>query len=119
MRHIGRWKIALLLAVSGVLGALTGFPAVHALETYKVTAFPFYSQEGSIITLVLSVSGATPLTTYEFVFNIVDPNNAVCSSNAEDRTTLSTETEFGLILAFPGPEFPTNSCSQTSLVGAY
>ncbi len=119
MRHTGRWKVALFLTISGVFGALTAFPPVHAFESYKVTAFPFYSQEGSIITLVLSVSAATPSTTYEFVFNIVDPNNAVCSSNAEDHPTLPGETEFGLILFFPGPEFPSLTCSHTSLVGAY
>ena len=119
MRHTGRWKIALFLAVSCVFGAISAFPPVHAAETYKATAFPFYSQEGSIITLVLSVSGATPLIAYQFVFYIIDPNNAICSSINEDHTTGVSETEFGLILAFPGPDFPSLTCSQTSLVGSY
>src|SRR2546427_141309 len=119
MRHTGRWKIAVFLAVSCVFGAISAFPPVHAAETYKATAFPFYSQEGSIITLVLSVSGATPLIAYQFVFYIIDPNNAICSSINEDHTTGVSETEFGLILAFPGPDFPSLTCSQTSLVGSY
>ncbi len=120
MRHTGRWRIALFLAVSGALGALTAFPAVHAAgEIYKVAAFPYYSQEGTIVTLLLSVSSATPLTPYQFVFNVTDPNNGRCSSNPIDHNTGSAETEFGLILAFPGPGFPSATCAPTSLVGYY
>ncbi len=108
-----------MLAVSAVLGTLTTFPAVHAAETYKVTAFPFYGQEGTIVTLLLSVSSATPSTSYRFVFNVTDPSNARCSSDPMNYTTGPAEMEFGLIFYFPGPAFPSATCSPTSLVGPY
>lgn len=109
----------MFLAVSGVLGALTTFHPVHAAETYRVAAFPFYSQEGTIVTLLLSVYSAQPSTPYQFVFNVTDPSNRRCSSNPMNYTTGPAETEFGLILSFPGPAFPSATCSPTSLVGVY
>lgn len=107
------------LALSAVLGVVgTGLPPIaHAVESYKVQAFPFYSQEGSSITIVLTVSSANPSTTYQFDFIVQDPANANCTSTIS-HTTGPAEAEFSIIIGFPGPQFSA-SCAPTSLAGGY
>ena len=92
-------------------------PIVHAVESYKVQAFPFYSQEGSSITLILTVSSANPSTLYRFNFIVQDPSNTNCTSLVQHGTG-PAETEFSVIMGFPGPGF-SGSCSPTALAGAY
>lgn len=114
-------KLVILLALSlfGTAGGLAA-PANAASENYQVTAFPFYSQEGSTITIVLSVRNAMPSTTYSFNFSVRDPSTTIWTSNPQIYITLAFETEFGLIILFPSPEFPCRaSCPSTSLVGTY
>src|SRR5213594_2485898 len=119
MRITARREMALVLTLSAVLAAIsTGFPPfAHAVESYKVQAFPFYSQEGSSITIVLTVSSATPSTAYQFDFIVQDPANANCTST-QSHTTGAAETEFSIIIGFPGAPFST-TCTPTSLAGAY
>ncbi len=111
--------VALALAFSALLGLVsTGLPPiVHAVESYKVQAFPYYSQEGSTITLLLTVSGASPSTSYGFDFIVQDPANANCTSTIQ-HTTGIVETGFYIIVSFPGALF-SGSCAPTSLVGGY
>ena len=121
MQHtrLSRPTILLTLFLFGTIGALV-VPAVAASENYRLAAFPFYSQEGSTITIVLTVGGAQTPRTYSFDFLVRDPSTALWISNRQNYTTLPGETEFSLILLFPSPEFPCNtSCPSTSLVGAY
>ncbi len=101
--------------------ASIGVPdVVYAAPPYQVTAFPFYSQEGSTITIVLSVSGATSSTKYSFQFIVRDPSTTLRTSSLQNYTTLPGETEFGLIILFPSPEFPCGgTCPSTSLAGTY
>jgi hypothetical protein len=95
-------------------------PGVSAAERYQLAAFPFYSQEGSTITIVLTVGEAQNPRTYSFDFFVRDPSTTLWTSNRQNYTTLPGEREFSLILLFPSPEFPCNtSCPATSLVGTY
>jgi PKD repeat protein len=119
MRRTGRRTLALVLALSALLGGISAGipPIVHAVESYKVQAFPFYSQEGSGITLILGVSASNPSTLYQFNFIVQDPSNTNCTSMVQ-HSTGPTETEFSINIAFPGPGF-SGSCSPTALVGTY
>ncbi len=107
--------LAFLVLIAAIIAGIP--PIAHGLESYKVQAFPFYSQEGSTITLILTVGSANTSTTYEFDFIVQDPANANCTSTVP-HTTGSTETEFPIIASFPGAQFST-SCAPTSLVGTY
>ncbi len=112
-------KLALLLILS-TLGIVftAGLPYfVHAATAYRVTAFPIYSQEGSTITVVLSVIGATPSTLYEFNFLVRNPSSTLWTSNRQNYTTLPGQTEFNIIILYPSPQFPIGA--STSLVGTY
>jgi len=118
--HLGKSKLVIFLAVSilASLGNVT-FP-VHAAENYLLSAFPFYSQEGSTIIVVLAVRNANPFfTKYSFEFYVRDPSTTWWTSLRQNYTTAG-ETEFSIILNFPSPEFPCGaSCPATSLVGTY
>ncbi|HLE64684.1 MAG TPA: PKD domain-containing protein [Candidatus Bathyarchaeia archaeon] len=120
MPHLGKSKLVIFLAVSilASLGNVT-FP-VHAAESYLLSAFPFYSQEGSTIIVVLAVRNANPFfTKYSFEFYVRDPSTTWWTSLRQNYTTAG-ETEFSIILNFPSPEFPCGaSCPATSLVGTY
>ena len=122
MRHTGlsRLTFPMLLLTIGILSGVEIPYPVHAAPPYQVTAFPFYSQEGSTITMVLSVTGATTSTRYSVQFLVRDPSTTVWTSQLQNYTTLPFETEFGLIILFPSPEFPCGgTCPSTSLVGTY
>ena len=123
MRQVGLSTLAfllVLLALGVVIGA--GVPHIVHAASPLLTAFPFYSQEGSTITIVLSYPGATPLTLYSFSFFVRDPSTTVWTSTRQNYTTFLGETEFSLIILYPSPEFPCNGpslCPSTSLVGTY
>ncbi len=100
--------------------AFAGLPLVHAPTTgpqYTLTPLPFISQEGYAINLILSVSGATPSTLYQFNFYVRDPSTKVWGSIVENYTTFPGETQFGVILAYPSTAFV--GVGTNSLVGQY
>jgi len=107
-----------------VLSALSAFafvdpPAVHApaVTQYTLTPLPFRSQEGYSITLILSVSGASPGTVYQFNFYVRDPSTKIWGSIVENYTTSLGETQFGIILQYPSAAFV--GIGTNSLVGQY
>ncbi len=102
--------------MAGIASLGTNY-VVYAATQYRLAAFPYYSQEGSTITLVLSVSGATPGTLYEFDIFVRDPSTTWWQSNRQQYATLPGQTEFNIILLYPSPEFL--SSASTSLVGTY
>ena len=121
MLHTGTSKLLVILALS-LSGTLGGFiPSAQASsEIYQLTAFPFYSQEGSTITIVLHVGGAQNPANYSFTFNVRNPTGTVWSSSLQNATTGRGQTEFGIIVSFPGLEFPCiPSCPSTSFEGRY
>ncbi len=111
-------------AVLLVLSALSAFafvdpPAVHApaVTQYTLTPLPFRSQEGYSITLILSVSGASPGTLYQFNFYVRDPSTKIWGSIVENYTTSLGETQFGIILQYPSAAFV--GIGTNALVGQY
>ena len=111
-------------AVLLVLSALSAFAfvdplAVHApaVTQYTLTPLPFRSQEGYSITLILSVSGASPGTLYQFNFYVRDPSTKIWGSIVENYTTSLGETQFGIILQYPSAAFV--GIGTNSLVGQY
>ncbi len=114
MGHTGKSRLAIILCISALVGLVTGgLPSfVHALPFYSVRAFPLYSQEGSTITIVLTVSGATPFTPYAFEFLVQDPSTRIWTSSPQQ--TLPGQTEFNVIILYPSPAFPNGA--STSLV---
>src|SRR5712691_9734824 len=114
-----RYAVLFVLSALSTL-ALAGLPLVHAPTTgtqYTLTPFPFISQEGYTITLILSVSGALPGTQYQFNFYVRDPSTKIWGSIAENYTTSLGETQFGIIIAYPSAAFVGRGTS--SLVGQY
>ncbi len=115
MRHSGIWRLTVFLTL--LLGGIasTGLPPIaHAEYQCKVAAFPTYAQEGSTITLVLTCSGATPGTRYEFDFFVRDPSTTWWQSNHKQYTTSIGETAFNIIILYPSTDFPSGA--STSLV---
>lgn len=117
MKHLRRTKQVLLLAPAFAIMIFVLPLSVHAAEVYSLSALPAYSQEGTAITMVLSVTQATPSTSYEFTFTVTDPANNVFTSNTLAHPTGPTETSFMIVTSYPGPDFPGGS--STSLVGTY
>ncbi len=118
MRHRRmRFPTILILAVLVALSAGGLAQVAYAVFGASLSAFPGYSQEGSTITLVLTVGGATGNTTYEFQFLVTDPSTKVWTSNPETITTGLSQTEFAIIISYPSGEFPNGA--STSLVGGY
>src|SRR6266571_7156181 len=112
-----RYAVLFVLSAFSTL-ALAGLPLVHAPTTgtqYTLTPFPFISQEGYTITLILSVSGALPGTQYQFNFYVRDPSTKIWGSITESYTTSLGETQFGIILAYPSAAFV--GLGTNSLVG--
>src|SRR2546425_2763203 len=116
---VTRYAVLFVLsALSTLLSA--GLPVVHAPTAgtqYTLTPLPFASQEGNGVTLVLGVSGALPGTLYQFNFYVRDPSTKTWGSVVENYTTLPGQTQFPMILAYPGPAFVGTGID--SLVGQY
>jgi len=105
--------IALALLAPSLLTNLV--PRAHAV-TYSLGTIPFLTQEGSTITLVFSVSGATGNTLYQFRFSVRDPASITHQSVLQNYTTLPGQTQFTL----PPFYYPTSSFpGPNSLVGQY
>jgi len=120
-RHVVRYKRAtryvLLIALAVLAPALFTnlVPRAHAV-TYSLGTIPFLTQEGSTITLVFSVSGATGNTLYQFRFSVRDPASITHQSVLQNYTTLPGQTQFTL----PPFYYPTSSFpGPNSLVGQY
>jgi len=105
--------IALALLAPAVLTNL--IPKAHAIS-YSLGTIPFITQEGSSVTFVFQVTGATGSTVYRFQFFVRDPASNTHQSILENYTTLPGQTVFTLppfyypTASFPGPN---------SLVGQY
>ena len=114
-----RYAVLFVLSAFSTV-AFASLPLVHAPTTgtqYTLTPLPFISQEGYTITLILSVSGASPLTPYQFNFYVRDPSTKIWASIIENYTTSLGETQFGIILQYPSAAFI--GIGTNSLVGQY
>jgi len=99
-----------------------GLPKVYAPSsggnTYNLTALPATAEEGTPVSLVLTVTlGIVVIgsTTYSFRFIVKDPAGATFQSQPMNYTTTSTQTQFSVIVNYTSPQFP----GINSLVGTY
>ncbi len=90
-------------------------PRVHADTPYSLNPVPAAAQEGNTISLVLSVTGATPSTLYQFIFYVTDPLSRTVQSALENYTTLPGQDKFSIVAVYPSPSF----AGSNSLVGQY
>jgi len=114
-----RYAVLFLLSALSMF-SFAGLHSAHAPTTgtqYTLTPLPFISQEGYSITLILSVSGASPGTLYQFNFYVRDPSTKLWGSIVENYTTSLGETQFGIILQYPSAAFV--GIGTNSLVGQY
>ena len=104
-------RYALLLTI--VLGlpilSVSLLPIAHAATQYYLNPVPVFTQEGYTIVFVLTVIGATPLTTYQFVFQAKDPSGRTWTSNVVTENTTATQTSFSKLITYPSPSFVGNN----------
>ena len=90
-------------------------PRVHAELPYALNPVPAAAQEGNTISLVLSVTGATPSTLYQFRFFVTDPAGRTSQSTLQNYTTLPSQNQFSVVAVYPSPSFR----GSNSLEGQY
>ena len=91
--------------------------APPVIGTYTLSAVPAVAQEGSTITLALTVSGFTGSTSlkFQFRFNVRDPSGLTTQSTVQNHTTAPNENEFTILVNYPSGQFP----GTNSLTGQY
>jgi len=112
---ITRLTLLLTLVAFAPFLSINTVPRVHADVPYSLNPVPAASQEGNTISLVLSVTGATPITPYQFRFFVTDPLGRTVQSALQNYTTLPGQDKFSIVAVYPSPSFP----GSNSLVGQY
>jgi hypothetical protein len=105
----------LMLVAFASLPSMNPVPRVHADLPYSLNPVPAAAQEGNTISLVLSVTGATPSILYQFRFFVTDPLSRTVQSALENYTTLPGQDRFSIVAVYPSPSF----LGSNSLVGQY
>jgi hypothetical protein len=90
-------------------------PRVYADVPFSLNAVPASGQEGTTVSLVLSVTGAVPNSQYRFRFSVTDPSGRTVQSLMENYTTPPNQDTFTLIVLYPGPSLQ----GSNTLVGQY
>ena len=117
MRHNKATRYVILIAVIILAPTLLSgmIPKAHA-ATYSLGTIPFLGQEGTTFTIVLTVSGATGGTSYQFRFSVKDPAARLHVSVLQNYTTASGQNQFTLpVFFYPTSNFP----GPNNLVGQY
>ena len=107
--------LLLTLVVLAPLLSIDLVPRVHADTPYSLNPVPAAAQEGSTISLVLSVINANPSTPYQFVFSVTDPLGRTVQSAPQNYSTLPGQDKFSIVVVYPSPSFS----GSNSLVGQY
>jgi hypothetical protein len=116
-RRAGK-RIIILLAIT-LPGIASLLPNAFAIpEVYRLAPFPFRSQEGTTVQLILDVSSVAPSTAYQFIFGVQDPSSHAWVSVPQNYTTLPTQQEFIMIVSYPSSSFNATG-GVNSLVGVY
>ncbi len=111
-----RYALLFAIVILGPILAVDLLPSVHACGTcYSLNPVPVFAQEGYTITLVLTVTGASPATLYSFVFFVRDPSSKTYQSLPQNFTTFPSQTSFSMLIVYPSTSFP----GSNSLVGQY
>ena len=117
VRHNKATRYVILIAITILAPTLLSgmIPKAHA-ATYSLGTIPFLGQEGTTFTIVLTVSGASGGTYYQFRFSVKDPAAKLHSSNLQNYTTASGQNQFTLpVFFYPTAHFP----GPNNLVGQY
>ncbi len=96
------------------------FPAIHAAGPtpggyYYLNPVPGSTQEGNTVSLVLTATGATGSTLYQFRFLVKNPANVTFQSRLQNYTTLPGQSQFSILLVYPSASIP----GSTALLGQY
>ncbi len=107
MRYTKVTRYALLLTVATLapIFSVSLLPEAHAATQYYLNPVPVFAQEGSSIVLVLTVVGALPSITYQFVFLVRDPSGKNWTSSVVTENTTASETSFSKLITYPSPNF--------------
>ena len=92
-------------------------PRVHADSPYTLNPVPAYGQEGTTVSLVLTVkfNPVTTTTTFAFRFSVKNPAGTTFQSQLINYTTLPGQDQFSVLVAYPSASFP----GSNSLAGQY
>src|SRR6266540_4019361 len=122
MRFPKKTSLAFILVLTTLsILSNSALPRVHAPSSggnqYTLNSVPAFAQEGTTISLVLTVSLGlvSGTTTYSFRFNVRDPSGTMFQSKIVNQTVPFGESEFSVVVAYPGPVFS----GTNSLVGQY
>jgi hypothetical protein len=96
------------------------FPETHAAGPtpggyYYLNPVPGSTQEGNTVSLVLTVTGASGSTLYQFRFLVRNPAGVTFQSRLQNYTTLLGQTQFNILVVYPSASSP----GSTSLLGQY
>lgn len=118
-RIIARCSFIILTTLSILLGGMivgVRAPISPGGCTCSLSTVPAYGQEGTTVSLVLTVSlSIGTITTYSFRFNVRDLAGRLYQSQLMNHTTTLSQTEFTIVVAYPGPQM----AGSNSLVGQY
>jgi len=119
-RSLTRFALLIIVATLAPILANEIVPGVNACcitpgGYYSLTSVPASTQEGSMVNLVLTVTGATGGTMYQFRFFVKDPASVTFQSPLENYTTLIGQTQFSKSVAYPSTSF----AGSDSLLGQY
>ena len=101
--------LLLIIAILSIL-SINAVPKAYAPSLgggceCTLSPVPAYAQEGTVVSLVLSVklSITGTVSLYQFVFNVKDPTGTTVHSAPMNHTTTPNEDQFTIIVAYPGP----------------
>jgi hypothetical protein len=118
-------RVTLYAVVFSILALGSGlsvflFPAIHAAGPtpggyYYLNPVPGSTQEGNTVSLVLTVTGASGSTLYQFRFFVKNPANLTFQSRLQNYTTLPGQSQFSILVVYPS----TSIQGSTALLGQY
>jgi hypothetical protein len=117
---VTRYAVAFILLALGPVLSINLFPGIHAAGPspggyYYLNPVPVSTQEGNTVSLVLTVTGASGGTLYQFRFFVKNPANVTFQSRLQNYTTLLGQSQFSILVVYPSTSLP----GSTSLLGQY
>src|SRR5436309_6752592 len=111
------YVLLVFLVTLSVFSSVESFPKAHADSPYTLNPVPAYSQEGSIVSLVLTVkfNPVTTSTAFVFRFSVRDPSGTTFKSQLINYTTSPGQDQFSILVPYPGVSFS----GSNSLAGQY
>ena len=94
-----------------------GISSGPSLFGYSLNPVPAVAQEGTTITLVLTVKGVSSGsgTMFQFRFFVRDPSGTTFQSVPQNYTTVPNQDQFSVLVNYPSVSFP----GSNSLIGQY